>query len=179
MLLVDASNQTCMAEETKDQVAQNAQEATSQKAAPEAQAQTQTSAAEAQSAAEPPKEVPEKFKALIEHIESMSVLELNELVRAIEDRFGVSASAMVAAVPAAADAGAAEASSTVSVELTDAGSQKVAVIKVVKEVLGLGLKEAKDLVDGAPVMVKEGMKKEEAEELKAKLEAAGAKVTLK
>ncbi|GIW68580.1 MAG: hypothetical protein KatS3mg100_074 [Candidatus Parcubacteria bacterium] len=168
-----------MAEETKDQAAQTAQEETSQEAAQEAQAQTQATTAQAEGSAEPPKEVPEKFKALIEQIESMSVLELNELVRAIEDRFGVSAAAMVAAAPAGGDAGGAEESSTVSVELTDAGSQKVAVIKVVKEVLGLGLKEAKDLVDGAPVMVKEGMKKEEAEELKAKLEEAGAKVTLK
>ncbi len=125
------------------------------------------------------KEVPERFRAFIEQIEQMSVLELNELVRAIEDHFGVSAAAMVTAAPASGGEAAAEEASTVSVELTDAGAQKVAVIKVVKEVLGLGLKEAKDLVDGAPVVVKEGLKKEEAEELKAKLEEAGAKVTLK
>jgi large subunit ribosomal protein L7/L12 len=122
-------------------------------------------------------EVPAKFKALVEQVESMSVLELNELVKVLEKKFGVSAVA-VAAAPAAG-AGAAEESSTVTVVLADAGAQKIAVIKVVKEVLGLGLKEAKDLVDAAPSDVKTGVAKAEAEELKAKLEEAGAKVTLK
>lgn len=123
-------------------------------------------------------EIPKQFKDLVEQVEKMSVLELNELVKVLEKRFGVSASAVAVAAPAGgADAG--EAQSAFNVELTDAGAQKIAVIKAVKEVLGLGLKEAKDLVDGAPAMVKEGMKKEDAEALKAKLEEAGAKVTLK
>lgn len=114
---------------------------------------------------------------IIEAVEKMTVLELNDLVKAIEEKWGVSAAAVaVAAGPAA---GAAEEQSAFNVELTDGGAQKIAVIKVVKEVLGLGLKEAKDLVDGAPAVVKEGMKKEDAEALKAKLEEAGAKVTLK
>jgi large subunit ribosomal protein L7/L12 len=123
--------------------------------------------------------VPAKFKALVESIETMSVLELHELVKTLEKKFGVSAAAVAVAGPAASadaeDAG----PTTVSVELTDAGAQKIAVIKVVKEVLGLGLKEAKDMVDAAPSMVKEGLKKEDAEELKKKLEEAGAKITLK
>lgn len=125
-------------------------------------------------------EVPSKFKALVEQIDTMSVLELNELVKTLEKKFGVSAAAVAVAAPAGGaggDAGAEQ--STFTVELTDAGAQKIAVIKVVKEVLGLGLKEAKDLVDGAPSVVKEGLKKEEAEELKKKIEEAGGKVTLK
>jgi large subunit ribosomal protein L7/L12 len=114
---------------------------------------------------------------IIEAVENMTVLELNDLVKAIEEKWGVSAAAVaVAAGPAA---GAAEEQSEFAVELTDGGAQKIAVIKVIKEVLSLGLKEAKDMVDAAPAMVKEGMKKEDAEALKAKLEEAGAKVTLK
>jgi large subunit ribosomal protein L7/L12 len=113
---------------------------------------------------------------IIEAVEKMTVLELNELVKAIEEQWGVSATA-VAAAPAAGVA--AEVQSEFTVELTEGGAQKIAVIKVVKEVLGLGLKEAKDMVDGAPAIVKEHMKKEDAEALKAKLEEAGAKVTLK
>jgi large subunit ribosomal protein L7/L12 len=129
-------------------------------------------------AAEETVEVPAKFKKIVEEIENMSVLELHELVKVFEKKFGVSAAAVAVAGPAAAaDAG--EEQSEFGVELTEAGAQKIAVIKVVKEVLGLGLKEAKDMVDGAPAMVKEGMKKEDAETLKAKLEEAGAKVTLK
>ncbi len=126
-------------------------------------------------------EVPAKFKALVEQVESMSVLELHELVKALEKRFGVSAAAVAIAAPGAgAGAGAAEEEkSTFTVELTDGGAQKIAVIKVVKEVLGLGLKEAKDLVDGAPSVLKENVQKEEAEELKKKMEEAGGKVTLK
>ena len=108
----------------------------------------------------------------------MTVLELNELVKVLEKKFGVSAAAMTAAAPASGGE-AAEEKSTFTVELTDGGAQKIQVIKVVKEVLGLGLKEAKDLVDGAPTALKEGMKKEEAEELKKKIEDAGGKVTLK
>ncbi|MFA6270675.1 MAG: 50S ribosomal protein L7/L12 [Candidatus Paceibacterota bacterium] len=114
---------------------------------------------------------------IIEAVEKMTVLELNELVRAIEEKWGVSAAAVAVAAGPAAEAG--EEQSSFNVELTEGGAQKIAVIKVVKEVLGLGLKEAKDMVDGAPAIVKEGMKKEDAEALKAKLEEAGAKVTLK
>jgi large subunit ribosomal protein L7/L12 len=124
-------------------------------------------------------EVPAKFKKIVEEIETMSVLELNELVKTFEDRFGVSATAVAVAGPAAGAGEAVEEKSTANVELTDGGANKIAVIKVVKEVLALGLKEAKDLVDAAPSMLKADMKKEEAEELKKKLEEAGAKVTLK
>lgn len=121
-------------------------------------------------------EVPAKFKSIVESIESMSVLELHELVKLLETKFGVSA--VAAAAPAAA-AEAAEEKSDFTVHLKDAGASKIGVIKVVKEVLGLGLKEAKDLVDGAPADLKTGAKKEEAEEIKAKLEEAGATVELK
>lgn len=114
---------------------------------------------------------------IIEAVEKMTVLELNDLVKTIEEKWGVSAAAVAVAGPAAA-AGSDE-PSTFNVELTDGGAQKIAVIKVVKEILGLGLKEAKDMVDGVPSIVKEGLKKEDAEALKAKLEEAGAKVTLK
>lgn len=124
-------------------------------------------------------EVPAKFKKLVEEVEQMTVLELSELVKVFEKKFGVSAAAVAVAGPAAAGADAEEGKSTADVELTDVGAQKIAVIKAVKEALTLGLKEAKDLVDGAPTMLKQGMKKEDAEELKTKLEAAGAKVTLK
>ncbi len=115
---------------------------------------------------------------IIEAVEKMTVLELNQMVKAIEEKWGVSATA-VAAGPAAGAAPAEEGKSTKDVELTDAGASKIAVIKVVKEVMALGLKEAKDLVDGAPSMLKTGMKKEDAEELAKKLTDAGAKVTLK
>ena len=117
---------------------------------------------------------------IIEVIKGMTVLELNELVKACEEEFGVSAAAGV--VVAAAGAGAAEAAEekdSFDVELTEVGSEKVKVIKVVREVTGLGLKEAKDLVDGAPKMVKEGASKDEAEAIKKSLEEVGAKVTLK
>ncbi len=121
-------------------------------------------------------EIPAEFKSLIEQVEKMTVLELHALVKVLEKHFGVSAQAVAVAGPAAA---AAEEQTEFTVELTDAGAQKIAVIKAVKEACGLGLKEAKDMVDGAPAVVKEGMKKEDAEALKAKLEEAGAKVTLK
>jgi large subunit ribosomal protein L7/L12 len=114
---------------------------------------------------------------IIEAVEKMTVLELNTLVKAIEEKWDVSAAAVAVAGPAAGPA--AEEKTEFAVELTEAGAQKIAVIKVVKEALGLGLKEAKDAVDGAPAVLKEGMKKEDAEALKAKLEEAGAKVTLK
>lgn len=124
-------------------------------------------------------ETPAKFKAVVEAIEKMSVLDLHELVKHLEEKFGVSAAAVAVAAPAAGGAAAAEESSTANVELTDGGANKIAVIKVVKEALGLGLKEAKDLVDAAPSKLKEGMKKEDAAALKKALEDAGAKVTLK
>lgn len=116
----------------------------------------------------------------IEAIKELSVLELNELVKACEEEFGVSAAAGVVVAAAAADAGAAaEEKTEFDVELTEVGPNKVKVIKVVREATGLGLKEAKDLVDSAPKMLKEGASKEEADDIKAKLEAEGAKVTLK
>ncbi len=125
-------------------------------------------------------EVPAKFQSLVESVEKMSVLELNELVKVLEKKFGVSAQAVAVAAPAAGGAAAgAEEKATYNVELKDAGAQKIAVIKIVKEVLALGLKEAKDLVDAAPKMLKEGMKKAEAEELKKRIEEAGGKVELK
>ena len=111
-------------------------------------------------------------------LEGASVLELNELVKAIEEKFGVSA-AVVAAGPAAGAAPAAEEQSTYTVVLASAGEQKIAVMKIVKETLGLGLKDAKDLVDAAPSNLKAGMKKEEANELKKKIEEAGGKIELK
>ena len=122
--------------------------------------------------------VPAKFSKIVTEIEAMSVLELNELVKIFEEKFGVSATA-VAAGPAAAAGPAEEEKSTANVELTDGGANKIAIIKVVKEVLGLGLKEAKDLVDAAPSMLKTDMKKEEAAALKKQIEDAGGKVTLK
>ena len=125
-------------------------------------------------------EVPEKFKSLVDSIESMSVLDLHELVKLLEKKFGVSAAAVaVAGAGAAAGGEAEEEKDSFDVELTAAGDQKIQVIKAVKGALGLGLKEAKDLVDGAPAMLKEGMKKEEAEELKKAVEEAGGTVTLK
>lgn len=127
--------------------------------------------------------VPDKFKSLVEEIEKMSVLDLSELVSILEDKFGVSAAApmMVAggAVAAGGDAGAAEEKSSFNVELTSAGDNKIGVIKAIREATELGLKEAKEMADGAPVVVKEGVDKEAAEEMKKKLEEAGATVTLK
>ena len=116
---------------------------------------------------------------IIEVIKGLSVLELNDLVKACEEEFGVSAAAGVVVAAAGAGAAAAEEKTEFDVELTEAGDQKVNVIKVVREITGLGLKEAKDVVDGAPKVVKEQASKEEAEEIKKKLEEVGAKVTLK
>lgn len=124
-------------------------------------------------------EVPAKFKKIVEEVEAMTVLELSELVKVFEKKFGVSAAAVAVAGPSAGGAAAGEEKSTFDVELTEGGANKIAVIKVVKEALGLGLKEAKDMVDGAPAIMKAGLKKEEAEELKKKVEEAGGKVTLK
>ena len=117
---------------------------------------------------------------IIEVIKGLSVLELNDLVKACEEEFGVSAAAGVVVAAAGADgAGAAEEKDSFDVELTEVGPIKVKVIKVVRDCTGLGLKEAKDVVDGAPKVLKEGASKEEANEIKEKLEAEGAKVTLK
>lgn len=128
-------------------------------------------------------EVPEKFKTLVEQIERLTVLDLSELVKVLEKKFGVSAAAPMMAMVAPAggsDAGPAAPEKTeFNIELTETGSNKIAVIKVVREITQLGLKDAKDLVDGAPKMVKETVKKEEADVIKKKLEDAGAKVTLK
>lgn len=123
-------------------------------------------------------EVPKEFKEIVEKIENMTVLELNALVKVFEEKFGVSATA-AAAAPAAAGEAAAGAASEVNVELTAAGDQKIQVIKAVKNALGLGLKEAKDLVDAAPTMLKEKMKMEDAEALKADIVAAGGTVEFK
>jgi len=122
-------------------------------------------------------EVPAKFKKLVEEVEQMTVLELNELVKVLEKKFGVSAAAVAVAGPAAGAV--AEEKTEFNVELTSVGEQKIAVIKVVKEVLALGLKEAKDLVESAPAMLKADVKKEDAEAWKKKIEEAGGKVTLK
>jgi large subunit ribosomal protein L7/L12 len=124
-------------------------------------------------------EVPAKFQALVDSIEKLTVMELAELVKVLEEKFGVSAAAPVMMAGGAAGGAAAEEKSTFDVELTDAGGNKIAVIKVVREITGQGLKEAKDMVDGAPKVIKAGAAKAEADEMKKKLEEAGAKVTLK
>lgn len=131
-------------------------------------------------------EVPEKFKDLVKQIEQLSVVDLAELVKILEDKFGVSAAApaMMMAAPSGGTAaeggtGAAEEKTSFTVELTGAGPNKIAVIKVVREATGKGLKESKDLVDAAPKVIKEGAQKDEAEALKKKFEEAGAQVTLK
>lgn|SRR5487761_992610 len=126
-------------------------------------------------------EVPAKFKDFVETVEKMSVLELAELVKVLEKKFGVSAAAPVAmmASGAGAPAAAAEEKTSFTVELQDAGSNKIGVIKAVREITELGLKEAKDLVDGAPKVIKEDVSKEDAEAMKKKIEDAGGKVALK
>lgn len=126
-------------------------------------------------------QIPEKFKSLVETVEKMSVLDLAELVKVLEEKFGVSASAPMMAVSAAPGAAAApaEEKTAFTVELTETGGNKIGVIKAVREITGLGLKDAKDLVDAAPKVVKEGMSKAEADEMKKKIEEAGGKVTIK
>lgn len=125
--------------------------------------------------------VPEKFQSLVSEVEKMSVLDLSELVKVLEDKFGVSAAApmMMGAMPGAAAAAPAEEKTEFDVELTAAGAQKINVIKAVREVTGLGLKEAKDMVDAAPKVIKEKVSKADADAMKKKLEEAGATVTLK
>ena len=156
-----------MAEETKDETVVAEEATTEETAAPEA-AVEETKEAAAPAAEEKKEEsatevdetveVPKEFQKLVEQVEAMTVLELHELVKVLEKRFGVSASAVAVAGPAAGG-DAAEEQSEFAVELTEVGAQKIAVIKAVKGALGLGLKEAKEMVDGAPAMVKEGMKK--------------------
>jgi large subunit ribosomal protein L7/L12 len=165
-------------EQNKDQV----EETQTEEAAPAAEEVKEEAPAEAPAADDSSDEgeeveVPAEFKDLVEKVEKMTVLELSQLVKILEKKFGVSA--VAAAAPAAGAGEAAEEKDEFTVHLSDAGAQKIAVIKVVKEVAGLGLKEAKDMVDGAPADVKTNVKKEEAEEIKAKLEEAGAKVELK
>lgn len=166
----EVAKETPVVEEVKEETApavEEKKEETKEEAAPAAESDVDETV-----------EVPAEFKALIEQVEKMTVLELHELVKVLEKRFGVSASAVAVAGPAGGG-DAAEEQSEFAVELTEAGGSKIAVIKAVKGALGLGLKEAKELVDGAPAVVREGMKKEDAEALKTELEGAGAKVTLK
>jgi len=130
-----------------------------------------------------PVEVPAKFKGLVEEIEKMTVLDLAELVKVLEDKFGVSAAApmmMAGIMPGAGgETAAAEVKSEFTVELAETGANKIAVIKAIRAATGLGLKDAKDIADGAPKVIKEAVPKEDAEKMKTALEAAGAKVTLK
>jgi large subunit ribosomal protein L7/L12 len=166
-------------EQNKDQVEETKTEAVAEEAAaPVAEVKKEAAAPAADVASDEGEEVevPAEFKTLIEQVEKMTVLELNQLVKVLEKKFGVSA--VAAAAPAAAGE-AAEEKSEFTVSLVSAGAQKIAVIKVVKEVAALGLKEAKELVDGAPADVKTRVKTEEANEIKAKLEEAGATVELK
>lgn len=125
--------------------------------------------------------VPAKFKSIVEEIEKMSVLDLSELVKILEDKFGVSAApvAVVGAVAAGGEVAATEEKSEFDVELTGAGDNKIGVIKAVREITAKGLKDAKDMVEAAPMVIKEGVKKEEAEEMKKKIEEAGGSVNLK
>ena len=168
-----------MADEIKEETVVEATEDTTLPTAEETPV-AEAPKAEAPAAEEAEVEVPEKFKKLVAQIEEMSVMELSELVKVFEKKFGVSAAAVAVAGPAAGGAaGGEDEKSTATVELTDAGANKISVIKVVKEVLALGLKEAKDLVDGVPSVLKENISKDEANELKKKLEEAGGKVTLK
>jgi large subunit ribosomal protein L7/L12 len=123
--------------------------------------------------------VPEKFKSVVDQVEKLTAIELSELVKILEEKFGVSAAAPMMMATGAAGGAVAEEKTEFSVELAEAGANKINVIKVVREITGLGLKEAKDIVDAAPKMVKENMPKADAEALKKKLEEAGAKVNLK
>lgn len=165
------------AEETAEETAAPAEETKAEETAPAAEA------APASEEGTTDVELSDNAQKILDMVKELPVLELANLVKAMEDVFGVSAAAPVAMMAggggAGGDAGGAEEKSAFDVELTSAGGSKINVIKVVRELTGLGLKEAKDIVDGAPGIVKEGVKKEEAEEMKAKLEEAGATVTLK
>ncbi len=124
-------------------------------------------------------EVPEKFKSIVDAVEKLSVLDLAELVKVLEGKFGVSAAAPVMMAAAGAGAAAAEEKSSFNVELTETGANKIGVIKVIREITGLGLKEAKDIADAPPKMIKENADKSTAEDIKKKIEEAGGKATLK
>lgn len=178
--MADEKDTQAVAETTTEAAPETAAEETKEAAAPAAEEkQEEAPAAAAGEDTTEEVEVPDQFKALVEQVENMSVLELHELVKVLEKRFGVSAAAVAVAGGGGGAAEEAEEQTEFDVELADAGAQKIGVIKIVKEVLGLGLKEAKDMVDNAPAVLKEGAKKEEAEELKAKFEEAGATVNLK
>jgi large subunit ribosomal protein L7/L12 len=172
--MADENTQDVVVEET------TAPETTEEAAAPEVKEEAAPAADSAADDAGEEVEVPEKFKAIVSAIEEMSVLDLHELVKLFEKKFGVSAAAVAVAGAGAGagDAGADEQSSF-TVELVDAGASKIGVIKAVKEILGLGLAEAKGMVEGVPAELKKDVAKAEAEEMKAKLEEAGAKVNLK
>jgi large subunit ribosomal protein L7/L12 len=167
-------------DETQKDDAVVSEAVTEEKAAPAAEKKEEKKEEKKAEVPEEKVEIPAKFKKIVEEIENMAVLDLHELVKVFEKKFGVSASAVAVAGPASAEASAGkEEKSTFTVELTDGGAQKIAVIKVIKEALTLGLKDAKDKVDGAPTVLAENMKKEDAEALKKSVEAAGGKVTLK
>ena len=170
------SDETTKTEETVEETAapEAKEEATAEAEAPAAEEKAEEAPAEETKEVE----MTADQKKIVDQIEGMTVLELHQLVKVLEEKFGVSAQAVAVAGPAA-DGGAAEEKDEFTVELTDAGASKIGVIKAVKGALGLGLKEAKDLVDGAPAVLKEGVKKEEAEELKAAVEEAGGSVELK
>lgn len=172
-----------MTDEQKNEAEVVEETATEEVEAPAAAEETKEEAPAEEAAAESDVdesvEVPAEFAALVEQVEKMSVLELHELVKVLEKRFGVSAAAVAVAGGGGDAAGGGEEQSEFTVVLADAGASKIGVIKAVKEACGLGLKEAKELVDGAPADVKAGLKKEDAEELKGKLEEAGASVELK
>jgi large subunit ribosomal protein L7/L12 len=168
-------------EETSTEAAtEEATEAPAEETQAEAPAEEATDAPAADDASDEGEdvEVPEEFQALVDQVENMSVMQLNTLVKVLEKKFGVSAAA-VAVAGAGAGGDAAEEKDEFDVELTSDGGAKIPVMKVVKEILGLGLKEAKEFVEGVPAMIKTGVKKEEAEEIKAKVEEAGGKVELK
>jgi large subunit ribosomal protein L7/L12 len=168
--MADDTQNTSAVEETAAEATETKEEAPAEVAAEEPAAPAVEEKEEV--------EVPEKFAKLVAQVEEMSVLELNELVKVLEKKFGVSAAAVAVAGPAAGGE-AAEEKSEFTVELVSAGESKIGVIKAVKTVLGLGLKEAKDLVESAPAVLKENVKKEEAEEMKKAVEEAGGKVELK
>ncbi len=168
-----------MTEEVKnEEVVETTEEVTETAAVVEEVKEEAPAAAEESSEGEDV-EVPAKFKDLVEAVDSMTVLDLHELVKLLEKKFGVSAAAVAVAGGAAAGGDAAEEKSEFDVELTSAGDSKIGVIKAVKAALGLGLKEAKELVDGAPAVLKAGVKADEAEEIKKAVEEAGGSVELK
>lgn len=169
---VEASSEESKKEEATTEAPKEEKKEESKKEEPKEEKKEETPSTEV--------EIPKEFKTLIEQIEKMSVLELHKLVKVMEKKFDVSAQAVAVAAPASGDGDdEAEEQDAFTVELTDVGDQKIAVIKALKAMLGLGLKEAKDLVDDAPSVLKEGVKKEEAEEMKAKIEEAGGKAELK